>query len=72
MLKEIRELAKSKGMPVMFRKGRANEFTIFIYDKRVQPNYLIGFDGHRASNEHNLTRCCEDAKKYILNYEYSN
>ena len=72
MLKEIRDLAKSKGMSVVMRKGSyPNDFTIFIYDKRVKKSYLIGFDGNRDSKEFNLENCCNDAKNYILNYVYT-
>ena len=73
MLKEIRELAKTKGMSVVMRNGRyPNDFTIFIYDKRVKKSYLIGFDGNRTSQRLGLEQCCNQAKNYILNYVYTN
>lgn len=72
MLKEIRELAKSKGLSVVMRKGsRPNSFTIFIYDKRVKNSYLVGFDGNHTFLKLNLEYCCNQAKKYILNYVYT-
>lgn len=72
MLKEIKDLAKSKGMSVVMRKGGyPNSFTIFVYDKRVQKSYLIGFDGNRTSPRLGLEYCCNQAKDYILNYVYT-
>ena len=72
MLQEIKDLAKSKGMSVVMRKGGyPNSFTIFIYDKRVKNSYLIGFDGNRTSQRLGLEYCCNQAKEYILNYVYA-
>ena len=64
----VREFAKEKGLHIMFRNQGDNQFTIFIYDKRKQKNYLIGFDCSRYYDD-GLSKCCEQAYEYIKNYK---
>lgn len=64
----IRNYAKEHGLSIRFRNGKYNEFTIFIYDKSKSNRYIVGFDGSRVSQTHNLEYCCNQAYKFIKYY----
>lgn len=72
-LNSLNILAKKKGLQVVVRavKNKAGEFHIFIYDKRKQSRYLVGFDGCWESEfGETFDVCLKDATEWVNNYEF--
>lgn len=70
-LNSLNILAKKKGLQVVVRavKNKAGEFHIFIYDKRKQSRYLVGFDGCWESEfGETFDVCLKDATEWVNNY----
>ena len=70
----LKETAKNKGLEVKFRDSKTNagDFTIFIYDKSINKNYLIGFDGYwnvKPDDDISFNNCAKMAEKYINDYK---
>ena len=72
-IQEITNLAKEKGLKVVFRNKKNNmgDFCFFIYDKRKQNRYLIGYDGDWDADINSNTSfngCYNATLKYIEQY----
>lgn len=70
-LNSLNILAKKKGLQVVVRavKNNAGDFHIFIYDKRKQSRYLVGFDGCWESEfGETFDVCLKDATEWVNNY----
>ena len=70
-LNSLNILAKKKGLHVVIRavKNKSGEFHIFIYDKRKQSRYLVGFDGCWESEfGETFDACLKDATEWVNNY----
>ena len=64
---DVRNLAKKKGLKIVVKKHpKFNEFTIFIYDKRIQSRYLVGYDGSHSGNWVSWDDCCKMSYDYII------
>jgi hypothetical protein len=72
---EVINLGKEKGLKVVFRDRPMNtgDFCFFIYDKKKQDRYLVGYDGNwKASNtpgDYDFDYCLGQTKKFINNYK---
>lgn len=70
-IKDAKEKAKEKGLELVFRdkKTDAGDFCFFIYDKKKQNRYLVGFDGYWDEKwEITFDKCLNDTLKYIEDY----
>ena len=74
-VQEVTNLAKEKGLTIVFRDRTTNtgDFCFFIYDKKKQKRYLVGYDGNwKASNttgDYDFEHCLNQTIKYIENYK---
>lgn len=74
LVKETQDLAKEKGLEVKFRNRKMNtgDFCFFIYDKRKQQRYLVGYDGDwdvKDDDTLSFKSCYEKTLKYIKEYK---
>lgn len=69
-LKVVKLFAKQRGFSIVFRTGRKNpnNFTFFIYNKKVSNKYLCGFDGNFDDKEYNFDKCTNQVVTYINKY----
>lgn len=77
MLKELRKIAKENGITVVYRKGKdENTGSLFLYNKKKQPNYIVGWGVNNLTKYTNLNTCCISAISYInefyRQYVYTN
>ena len=77
VVNEIKEFAKNNDLNVSFRfanySRNSGDFTFFIYDKKKQKRYLVGYDGNWKSKEDDFDsfkNCALDTIKYIENYKH--
>ena len=73
-VKEVIDLGKEKGLKIVFRDRTMNsgDFCFFIYDKKKQDRYLVGYDGDWDTNDNDATSfnsCLNATKKYIETYK---
>ena len=73
-IQEVTNLAKEKGLKVVFRNKKMNtgDFCFFIYDKRKKSSYLVGYDGDWDAKEDSNTSfesCYQDTLKFIEDYK---
>ena len=72
--KEVIDAGKSKNLKVVFRDRTMNsgDFCFFIYDKKKQDRYLVGYDGNWSAKEDqptNFYNCVKSSLKYINEYK---
>ena len=72
---EVINLGKEKGLKVVFRDRPMNtgDFCFFIYDKKKQDRYLVGYDGDwngkGIPGSQTFDYCLGQTKKFINNYK---
>lgn len=65
------DFASENGLKVKVRTytNVCGDFCIFIYDKKVKPSYMVGFDGDfDTSYELTFDYCADEAFKWIREY----
>ena len=72
-LEELKKKADEKGLKIVFRDVTMGpgDFCIFIYDKKKQQQYLVGFDGYwqaRRNDTLSFDYCYNQAEEYIKKY----
>jgi len=70
----LKDMGSIKGLEIKFRNKTTNsgDFTIFIYDKSIKKNYLVGFDGDwsaKPDDDISFIQCAKMAEKYINDYK---
>ena len=73
-VKDVINAGKEKNLKIVFRDRTTNsgDFAFFIYDKKKQDRYLVGYDGDwRAKDDENTSfkSCIEATYEYIENYK---
>ena len=70
-VKKVIELGKEKGLKIVFRDRPMNtgDFCFFIYDKKKQDRYLVGYDGDWNSDHYSFDYCLSKTTKYIEEYK---
>lgn len=73
-VKEVIDAGKEKNLKVVFRDKTMNsgDFCFFIYDKKKQERYLVGYDGDWSAKESdptNFYNCVQSSLKYIKEYK---
>lgn len=74
-VKEVINLGKEKGLKVVFRDRPMNtgDFCFFIYDKKKQDRYLVGYDGdwngYGIPGSQTFEYCLNQTIKYIKEYK---
>lgn len=70
-IKDAKEKASKKGLELIFRDRKMNtgDFCFFIYDKKKQKSYLVGYDGYwDEKSKINFDYCLGLTLKYIEDY----
>lgn len=72
-IQNLINLGKEKGLDIVFRNRKTNtgDFCFFVYDKRKQNRYLIGYDGDWDTDINSNTSfdsCYNATLKYIEQY----
>ena len=68
----IKSKAIDKGLKVVFRNKKldSGDFCFFIYNKKKQDRYLVGYDGYWDENSIvSFEHCAEQTIKYIEDYK---
>lgn len=66
MLTDLRKLAKDNDITVVYRKCKnENRGSLYLYDKKKQTNYIVGWGVNNLCKYTNLETVCLSAKKYI-------
>ena len=73
-VEDVINAGKEKNLKIVFRDRTTNsgDFAFFIYDKKKQDRYLIGYDGDwNAKDDENTSfkSCIEATYEYIENYK---
>ena len=70
-LNKLRVFAANGHLKVVVRKYpcACGDFCIFIYDKRVKPSYMVGFDGDfDTSTGCTIGKCIDQSFSWIKDY----
>jgi len=64
------DFAAENGLKVRVRTytSACGDFCIFIYDKKVQSSYVVGFDGNFEDDKLTIDYCIEESFEWIKEY----